>query len=272
MTNEQVEREQVVRKIIGVEASPRQVQAMLEAVERLWPEWLAAIEDKHAQDQANLDAEYRELLEAAEQERDRECDARIAAENTAQKLQDKKSSLENSLIAANARVSQVDTQLGVRIRVILLEERIKELAAGQVKSFHHEIRARELQREVDRLSAEKARDNERIGELEPKALTFDFIAAWGELEDKLEPIKKELWEKQRRPNPPSTFDQLRSAREKGHISEHQRLHLKNMIAQRNDIAHEGLPLPSDMARANLKFLKEVIDQPWGRPGYPRRRE
>ena len=241
----------------------------------------------------------RAARQKAEDERDQERDARIDAENTAQELQDAKSSLENRLIAANARVSQVDTQLGVRIRVILLEERIKELAAGQGKSIQHEIRVRELQdektnienrltaaeedarnlqRELDKkekkadalqkdksslekeLGDAKTQHNEQIGELEPKALTFDFIADWGALEDKLEPIKKELWEKQRRPNPPSTFDQLRRAREKGYISEHQRLHLKNMIAQRNDIAHEGLPLPSDMARANLKFLKEVIGQ------------
>ncbi len=38
MTNEQIE--QAVREIVGRDASPRKVQALVRAVERFGPEWL----------------------------------------------------------------------------------------------------------------------------------------------------------------------------------------------------------------------------------------
>ena len=38
MTNEQIEQD--VRKVIGKDASPRKVQALVQAVERFGPEWL----------------------------------------------------------------------------------------------------------------------------------------------------------------------------------------------------------------------------------------
>lgn len=166
MTNEQIEREQVVRKIIGREASPRQVQATLEAAERLQPELLKAYEQHYE----------RKLATANEQAR-QEANKRAVLEQSNQKLQDKNSRLENRLIAANARVSQVDTQLGVRIRAILLEERIKELAAGQGKAIHHEISVRELQKDLEgntslirKLEKQHTADEEKIKNLRGGAL------------------------------------------------------------------------------------------------------
>ena len=272
----------------------------------------------------------RAARQKAETERDQAHAARLAAEKErdqalddakeVETLRGEKSSLKNRLIAANARVSQVDTQLGVRIRVILLEERIKELAAGQGKSIHHEIRVRELQKELDDTKAraerleksnreiqnkkdglekqlETAKENEilrdqdmavldshnddlwkenssaknkllrrdkrisdletRVGELEPKAFTIDFLASWSRLEGKMRPLKHELIRNGQRSD---MADQLRLAHQKGRINKHQFMNLETMREQRNDVVHHALPLTITQALANLDILKQIIDQ------------
>ena len=119
-----------------------------------------------------------------------------------------------------------------------------------------------------KLGDAKTKHNKRIEELETKALTFDFIAAWGNLEDALEPLKKDLIQDYQRSGQSysiaerraSITSQLDKALQEDYIDEDQCLDLKNMYTQRNNIAHRGHPLTSKLARAYLEILLPVIDQ------------
>ena len=153
---------QDVRAAIAKEIKPPFVnKPHIEALE----EAVAATEGEHDRERA--------ARSAADDQARQEAHKRAAVESRNRKLQEEKSSLENRLTAAKAKVSQVETQLGVRIRVILLEERIKELAAGQGKSIQHEIRVRELQKDsedtkarIKELEEQHAADEDRIKNLQ----------------------------------------------------------------------------------------------------------
>ena len=90
---------------------------------------------------------------------------RMSLESCIKELEEENAILGNRLTAAKFKVSQVETQLGVRIRVILLEERIKEITAENVRLEHRLTSAKSKARQATQArSALEA----RVGELEEK--------------------------------------------------------------------------------------------------------
>ena len=99
---------------------------------------------------------------------------RINFESRMKELEEENSILEDRLTAAKFKVSQVETQLGVRIRVILLEERIKEITAENVRLEHRLTSAKSKARQAAQAcSALEA----RVGELEEKNTRIEHTLA-----------------------------------------------------------------------------------------------
>lgn len=147
-----------------------------------------------------------------------------------------------------------------------------EQAVAAAKTEH----AQELERAVAAAQAEHAQELEqavaaaktdletRIAGIEPKALTFDFIAAWGRLEDALKQLKSEMLQGNKhqidaRKELPIRL-QLRLASDKGYISKDQYTNLESMKVLRDAIAHDGLPLTSGQVHGNLPILDDIITQ------------
>ena len=280
---------QDVRAAIAKEIKPPVVQAPtappLEALEQEWysPEAQLAldqlVDEQLAEEQT---AEYWDTqATAAKAEHDRENAARIDAENHAQELQ----ALVDKLSAENARVKEIEALKAVLLGrgLLLTEDMVKEVGALQ-KSVtelaaknsgleklrdEKEETFKELQTRLAAAEEKEDQRDQRISDLEPKALTFDFIAAWGDLEDVLKPLKKDLIQGYLRSGQnyhqaerrAGIRNQLDRALEKGYINKDQCLDLQTMQEQRNHVAHRGHQLTSKLlAQGYLEILEPVIDQ------------
>ena len=212
---------------------------------------------------------------------------RISLEARIKELEAENILLEDRLTAAKFKVSQVETQLGVRIRVILLEEHIKEITATNVSLEHKLSVATSEARQADQ---ERTTLEARVGELEEKnasldhtlnecekeigvlkndafqeelaeskrkVLTFDFLKAWCDLEDKLVPLKGKLMQSGKSSG---MHSQLRELHQKGRINEGQFNNLEEMRLQRNKIVHHARLLTKAQAHVNLGILRQVIGQ------------
>ena len=211
----------------------------------------------------------------------------ISLESRIKELEGENALLEDRLTAAKFKVSQVETQLGVRIRVILLEEHINEITAKNVRISHRltatkskarqaaqacsdlEARVGDLEKkntglenaldervkEISTLKADAIQ--EELAESKRKVLTFDFLKSWCDLEDKLIPLKGKLMQSGRNSG---MHSQLSELHQKGRINEGQFKNLENMRSQRNNIVHRARLLTKSQANVNLGILKQVIGQ------------
>ncbi len=220
-------------------AQAEHAQELEQAVAAAKAEHAQELEQALATAQAGHAQELEQALAAAKAERDQELEQALATAQ-AEHAQE----LEQALAAAKAEHAQA------------LEQAV---AATDAKH------AQELKQAV---AATKNDLESRIEGLESKALTFDFIAAWGNLEDALEPLKKDLIQDYQHSGQSysiaerraSITSQLDKALQEDYIDEDQCLDLKNMYTQRNNIAHRGHPLTSKLARAYLEILLPVIDR------------
>ena len=219
---------------------------------------VAAAQAKHAQE--------RDARIAAETERDQERAAREAAETERDQAYDIREAAE----------AELETRTNSEITAGQLQKSVNELSAENTRlnKVLEELRdekeeeVRSLRTRLDAAEEERGQRDQRISDLEPKALTFDFIAAWGDLEDELEPLKKELIQvylRSGRSYPQAErqaniHNQLDRALEKGYINKDQYLDLKNMQPQRNNVAHRGHQLKSKLADAYLDILEPVLEQ------------
>ena len=253
---------------------PSVVQArtapQLEALEREWysPEAQLAldqlVDEQLAEEQT---AEYWETQATeAKAELEQECTDRVAAEKERDKAHE----------AREAAEAELENRTNSEITAGQLQKSVNDLRDDKGRL---ETKLDEKEDEFDVLQKDKSKlekklcdttnqHNKRVEELERKALTFDFIAAWGNLEDALEPLKKDLIQDYQRSGQSSSIaerrasitSQLDKAHQEDYIDEDQCLDLKNMYTQRNNIAHRGHPLTSKLARAYLEILLPVIDQ------------
>ena len=198
--------------------------------------------------------ELDQKLTAAQAEHDQELEQAVADAN-AKHAQE----LEQAVAAAQAKHAQELEQAVAAAQAEHDQE--LEQAVAAAKAEHDQ----ELEQAVAAAKTEHAQELEsRIEGIESKALTFDFIAAWGRLEDALKQLKSEMLQGKKhqidaRKELPIRL-QLRLASDKGYISKDQYTNLESMKVLRDAIAHDGLPLTSGQVHGNLPILDDIITQ------------
>ena len=218
---------------------------------------LTAADDKVRE----LEKEYSGLLKAAEAERDEERAAREAAETErdqarddakeVETLKEEKSSLKNSLTAAKARVSQVDTQIEQAVAAAKAEH-ARKLAC---RDSHIE----NLEAELPVSKTEVLREAWDL--LDMKQPNAALIKAIGVLEQKL---RESLMDHQGIKIPLL----LSEALDKDYIDVEQQYHLGLINQMRNKAMHgqryksewASISFTKPQARAALAYLEPIIDQ------------
>ena len=235
-------------------------------------------EDQATDAKAELERE-REARLAAEKERDQARDDAKEVET----LREEKSRLEKqrddaeeerdkAYDAREAAKAELENRANSEITVGQLQKSVNELSDKKTRlnkaleklRDEKEEEVRKLQTRLDAAEEERGQRDQRISDLEPKALTFDFIAAWGRLEDALKQLKSEMLQGKKhqidaRKELPIRL-QLRLASDKGYISKDQYTNLESMKVLRDAIAHDGLPLTSGQVHGNLPILDDIITQ------------
>ena len=235
--------------------------------------------------------ELDKTLAATKAELDQQRDARSVAEARTEELDKTLAATIAELdqeradrSAAEARTEELEQTLAVTKTELDQERDARSAAEARIKGFRGATkRARKEERDAlasdirglrEDLAAARDREKQqakslvsrdsRIKELEEdlveskrKVLTFDFLEAWSELEDKLKSLNRELIQDGQKTD---VANQLRRVYEKESISKHQFMNLETMRVQRNDIVHSALLLTTSQARANLGILKQVIGQ------------
>ena len=292
--------EKALQQVLGRPLRVRVVeQELKQAVTTAKTEHAQELEQAVATAKAGHAQELKQAMAAAQAERDQELEQAVAAAKAehAQALEQAMAAakaehaqeLEQAVAAAKAEHAQALEQAMAAARVEHaqeLEQAVAAAKAGHAQELEQAVaaakveHAQELEQAMATAKAGHAQELEqavaaaktdlesRIEGIESKALTFDFIAAWGALENELEPLKKELIQDYRSQGQTypiareraSINNQLDKARDKGYINKDECMDLQGMKKWRDDIAHRGHPLTLKLAHAYLEILLPVIDR------------